>query len=165
MRLLFRVSPVVFVLGLALGWPAVRAELPEGKEQIWEGTLKLRPGVELRLVIRLKEQGVGDPVAVLESPDEGLKGLKLSSVRLDKSRLTFELKVTGAKYDGKLNAAGTEAVGEWTQRGAKLPLTFTKKDRPNARAEDRGQGTDLGREAADRRGDRVSVQISPPGEN
>ena len=66
----------------------------------------------------------------LDSPDEGFKGLKLSSVMIDKSRFAFELKVSGAKYEGKLNAAGTEAVGTWTQRGASLPLTFVKKDKP-----------------------------------
>jgi uncharacterized protein len=76
------------------------------------------------------EQHGGEPVAMLDSPDEGLAGLKLSSVKLDKSRLAFELKVTDAKYEGKLNAAGTEATGEWAQRGAMLPLTFTKQDTP-----------------------------------
>ena len=48
---------------------------------------------------------------------------------IDKSRLAFELKVTDAKYDGKVNAAGTEATGTWTQRGASLPLAFVKKDK------------------------------------
>jgi pimeloyl-ACP methyl ester carboxylesterase len=50
-------------------------------------------------------------------------------VVLDASRLAFELKVTDAKFDGKMNAAKTEAKGNWTQRGATLPLTFVKKDK------------------------------------
>ena len=38
-------------------------------------------------------------------------------------------KITKAKYEGKVNAAGTEATGTWSQRGASLPLTFVKKDK------------------------------------
>ena len=118
------------VLGLALPWPAARADDSASKEQIWEGTLSVRPGVDLRLIVRVTNQGAGDLAAVMDSPDEGLKGLKLTSVTVDKSRLAFDLKVSGARYDGKLNAAGTQATGQWSQRSANLPLTFTKKDKP-----------------------------------
>src|SRR5262249_5200671 len=64
-----------------------------------------------------------------DSPDEGLSGLKLSSLVLDASRLAFELKLTDAKFEGKMNAAKNEATGTWTQRGASLPLTFVKTDK------------------------------------
>ena len=101
----------------------------KGQEQIWEGTLKVRPGVELRLVIHAQVKDGVEPVATMDSPDEELRGLKLSSVVIDRSRLAFELKVSNATYDGKLNAAGTEATGTWTQRGASLPLNFVKKDK------------------------------------
>ena len=106
------------------------ADEARSKERIWEGTLKVRPGVELRLIVRVTNQGGGELAAVMESPDEGLKGLILSSVTIDKSRFAFELKATQAKYEGKLNAAGTEATGEWIQRGVKLPLSFFRKEKP-----------------------------------
>ena len=121
---------VASVIGLAMAWPVGRSDDSKSKDQFWEGLLKVRPGVELRLIVRLTDQGGGEPAAVMESPDEGLKGLKLSSVTLDKSRFSFELKVSGAKYEGTLNAAGSESTGEWTQRGMKLPLNFSKKDKP-----------------------------------
>jgi uncharacterized protein len=121
---------VASVIGLAMAWPVGRSDDSKSKDQFWEGLLKVRPGVELRLIVRLTDQGGGEAAAVMESPDEGLKGLKLSSVTLDKSRFSFELKVSGAKYEGTLNAAGSESTGEWTQRGMKLPLTFSKKDKP-----------------------------------
>lgn len=101
----------------------------KGKEQIWEGTLKTKLGVELRLIIHAQAVSGAQPVATLDSPDEGFSGLKLSSVVIDQSRLAFELMVSNAKYEGKLNAAGTEAVGNWTQRGESLPLSFIKKDK------------------------------------
>jgi uncharacterized protein len=125
-----RVLTTAALIGLALGWPVARAEDSETQEQYWEGVLKVQPGVEPRLIIRVTGQSGGELSATMESPDEGHMGLKLSSVTLDKSRYAFELKVSGAKYEGKLNAAGTEATGEWMQRGAKLPLSFSKKDKP-----------------------------------
>jgi pimeloyl-ACP methyl ester carboxylesterase len=107
-----------------------RAQQPALSGQIWEGKLKVRPGVEVQLIVRATPRADGSFDAELDSPDEGLKGLKLSAVTLDKSRIGFELEVSAAKYDGRLNAEGTEATGTWSQRGASLPLTFSKKDKP-----------------------------------
>ena len=131
MRALQWMSVVVAIAGLALSGQPVRADdsQTKGKEQIWEGTLKVAPGIELRLVIHATVRDGAEPLGTLDSPDESLRGLKLSSVVIDRSRLAFELKVTQATYDGKLNAAGTEATGTWTQRGASLPLSFVKKDK------------------------------------
>ncbi len=129
MRLLSRTPCAAIVMGLLLVAPAGRAAEPNGKESVWEGMLKVRPGVELHLLVHLASADGVNPTGTLDSPDEGFKELKLSSITLDKSRLAFELKVSGAKYDGKLNAGGTEAVGSWTQRGTSTPLTLIKKDR------------------------------------
>ncbi len=102
----------------------------KGKEQFWEGTLKVSPAVELRLLIHATESEKGEITATLDSPDEGFEGLKLSSVAIDPSRFVFELKVSAAKFEGKMNAGATEATGTWTQRGVALPLAFVKKDGP-----------------------------------
>ena len=122
---------VAVVASLILASPAARADdpKPKAKEQVWEGTLKVRPGITLRLVVHVSVSDGGPAVATLDSPDEGFKGLKLSSVVIDPSRLAFELKVTNAKFEGKLNAAKTEAAGTWSQSGVSLPLTFVKKDK------------------------------------
>ncbi len=103
-----------------------------GKEQIWEGKLPVKAGIQFRLVVRLAKTDTGEILGKLDSPDEGHKGLALSSIVLDESKLAFELKVSAAKYEGKLNAAKTEAAGTWTQRGAKIPLAFKKTDRVTA---------------------------------
>jgi uncharacterized protein len=102
-----------------------------GKEEIWEGKLPIGAGLEYRFVLRLAKTESGEVLGKLDSLDEGFKGLKLSSVTLDKARLAFELKVSAAKYDGKLNTDGTEAVGRWSQQGTSIPLTFKKTDKPS----------------------------------
>ncbi len=96
MRLLSRVPCAAIVMGLLLGAPAGRAAEPSGKESVWEGTLKIRPGSNCTGGSSDEGDG-GNPTGTLDSPDEGFKGLKLSSITLDKSRLAFELKVSGAR--------------------------------------------------------------------
>jgi uncharacterized protein len=131
MRALWLIRVAAVSLAVVMSGSLLWAEdtQPKGKEQLWEGKLTLRPGFEVRLVVRASVDEGAAPVATLDSPDENLSGLKLSSVVLDASRLAFELKVSDAKFDGEMNAAKTEAKGTWTQRGATLPLTFVKKDK------------------------------------
>jgi uncharacterized protein len=100
--------------------------------QHWEGILKVRPGTELRLVVNIKTDERGAMVATLDSPDEGIEGLKLDPFSLSprEKRLSFDLKATAARYKGTLNAEATEATGTWSQRGVQLPLTFKRTKTP-----------------------------------
>jgi uncharacterized protein len=100
------------------------------KEQHWEGILKVREGIKLRFVLNVKADDRGATVATLDSPDEGLEALKLDPFSLSEDRLAFDLKLTAAKYEGKLNAEGIEAVGTFSQRGVQLLLMFRKTDKP-----------------------------------
>ncbi len=102
----------------------------EGKELVWEGKLSLHAGLSYRFVVFVGKTDAGTWVGRLDSPDEGFKGLKLDPLTLDKENFTFELKISAAKYEGKLNAEGTEITGTWSQRGVRLPLNFKKVDKP-----------------------------------
>ena len=84
------------------------------------------------MVLHVRGDGQDATVATLDSPDEGQGGFKLDPFSLSPGghRLAFELKSLGAKYEGKLNGEGTEAVGTWSQRGAQLPLTFHQTKTP-----------------------------------
>ena len=65
----------------------------------------------------------------MDSPDQGVAGLKVDTVSLGKETFSFELKLIKGEFSGKLNPAGTEAAGTWTQLGTKLPLTLKKTDK------------------------------------
>ena len=82
------------------------------------------------MVIHVQGEPGGPMTATLDSPDEGLEALKLDPFVLDKEHLAFDLKLSAAKYEGKLNAEGTEAAGTWKQRGVSLPLTFRRTESP-----------------------------------
>jgi len=138
------VAVIGVILGSAVGLRAGRADDAKSatkanptsdaanKAQHWEGSLKVRPGIELRVVLHVRGDDQGATVATLDSPDQGQGGFKLDPFSLSPAehRLAFELKSKGAKYEGKLNGEGTEAVGTWSQGGAQLPLTFRQTKTP-----------------------------------
>ena len=83
------------------------------------------------MVLHVRGDDQGATVATLDSPDQGQGGFKLDPFSLSPAehRLAFELKSKGAKYEGKLNGEGTEAVGTWTQASNSFPLTLKKTDK------------------------------------
>jgi len=104
-----------------------KPETPKGMAGYWLGMLKAGP-LSLRLLIDLK--GSDDKLsATLDSPDEGLQNLALSAVKVEGSKFSFTLKVSGAAYEGKLNEARTEIAGQWKQRGQETPLSFKRLDK------------------------------------
>ena len=98
-------------------------------EQVWEGKLSVGAGLSLRIVVHVGKTAEGKLTAKMDSPDQGAKGLKVDTITLDKTTLSFEMKALMGRYEGKLNADGTEAAGTWTQAGNSLPLTLKKTDK------------------------------------
>lgn len=106
-----------------------------GLEGIWEGTLNAGPNT-LRLVFRITKTPEGGLSALLDSPDQGARGLPVDSVSLESGNVRFDMKRFAATYEAKVNADFTELSGTWKQGGAELPLVMkrvlgeTKPNRP-----------------------------------
>jgi pimeloyl-ACP methyl ester carboxylesterase len=77
--------------------------------------------------------GAGGLKATFDSPDQGAKGLKVDTVTVKPESLTFTMKALAVEFTGTRSGDGNEAVGQWTQGGASLPLTLRKVDRPSER--------------------------------
>ncbi len=135
-----RLVTAAMMIGVALAG-AVRANDPKTRaatkpgtetaaaEQVWEGKLSVGAGLSLRIVVHVGKTAEGKLTAKMDSPDQGARGLKVDTIALDKTTLAFEMKALLGKYEGKLNAEGTEAAGTWTQAGNSLPLTLKKADK------------------------------------
>lgn len=100
--------------------------VPAGTEQAaWNGTIEIG-GAKLRLVLRVRTGENGKLSAVVDSPDQGATDLPVETLTIEGGVLRFEMRLIGASYEGKLDAAGSVATGEWKQAGRTFPLVFTK---------------------------------------
>ncbi len=90
----------------------------------WVAEFPVPGGGKLALVMRYEVDVAGELLALLDSPDQGARGLPLTDVMLDGDKLSWrqtqaQVVYTATLQDGKF-------VGTWTQLGAPTPLTFTK---------------------------------------
>ena len=109
---------------------------PTAAVEYWEGTLKVVPGVEMRLVVNVKTDDKGAKVATLDSPDEGLEGMKLGPFSVDDKGMAFDLKVTSAKYEGKFNADGTEIVWDLVTARTETAAELQENENADSRPQD-----------------------------
>src|SRR5579863_5303744 len=97
---------------------------PSDIDGAWLGTLDAG-AVKLRIVFHFfnTEDGL---MAVLDSPDQNVKGMPATSVSRNGLSLTVELKPIGGKFEGKISSDLASMDGTWTQGGASLPLTLKR---------------------------------------
>jgi pimeloyl-ACP methyl ester carboxylesterase len=104
---------------------------PDELKGLWEGKLKLGGGIELRMVLRVEpaKAAPGRLAPFLDSPDQGSKGIPVTAIGLDASKVSFEVKPLGVAFSGTLNEAGDAISGTFEQGGAKLPLDLKKTEK------------------------------------
>ncbi len=98
----------------------------------WEGTLDAM-GTKLRMGVAVTVEPNGRLNATMDSPDQGAFGMPLGDVTFADRVLRFTLAAAKGRFEGRLNDAGTEIAGTWTQ-GMSLPLVLKKVEklsRPN----------------------------------
>jgi hypothetical protein len=88
----------------------------------WDGTLSASDGRQLRLRVRLAN-GPDTAIGTLASPGQGTPDLPLNGIVQQGDKISFELKA-GGRYSGQLKDG--RVVGEWSQDGQALPLTFQR---------------------------------------
>jgi len=91
----------------------------------WEGTLKAG-NAELRLALKIAEPAAGTFHAQMDSVDQGVKNLPVTSLTYNKPAVRFEMTAINGVFAGSLNDRDDQMTGTWTQRGAKFPLTFQR---------------------------------------
>lgn len=96
----------------------------------WVGSLDV--GVKLRLVFNISADSASSLKATMDSPDQGAKGINVSSVIFKGDSLHIELKPINGRYDG-LVVNDTTVTGNWSQGPAKAALTLIKTDKIIAR--------------------------------
>jgi murein DD-endopeptidase len=91
----------------------------------WKGELG-EGAAKLHLVLTINKTVSGELSGELNSVDQGAT-LPMDNVSFKADVFRFEVKAVGGVYEGKLNSAGTEIAGTWTQSGVPAqPLRFAR---------------------------------------
>ncbi len=93
-------------------------------EGTWKGALAVS-GIELRLVVHLKQKANGTLTGTMDSPDQNATGIQITKGQLKGNAVLLEVSSIRGVFEGKLSADGKKVVGTWTQ-GAALPLTLAR---------------------------------------
>jgi len=91
----------------------------------WSGELEL-PSQKLELIFKISVDSTGELVTKMDVPMQGAKDLPVTKTELKGDSLKIAVGMIMGEYMGKIVDDST-LTGTWSQRGAKLPLTLTKK--------------------------------------
>ena len=90
----------------------------------WNGKLNVQ-GTQLRLVFNITQSDKGYSSS-MDSPDQGAKGISVTSTIYENSILKFEISNAGIQYEGLLDKENI-FVGTLKQAGQSFPLDLTKE--------------------------------------
>ena len=92
----------------------------------WDGKITSKDGA-FRVTVHIWLDNNGKLTGTADSVDEDANEIPVDSITLDKSNLHFEVASIAGAYDGKLDEQESRIEGTWTQHGASVPLTLTRK--------------------------------------
>ncbi|HEX3678085.1 MAG TPA: hypothetical protein VHU90_00035, partial [Galbitalea sp.] len=97
---------------------------PSDIDGAWQGGIETPQGT-LRAVFRIvnTEDGL---TATLDVPDQGAKGIPVTSVTRSGSSIKMELKGLGGGFVGKISTDLSTIDGTWTQGGNSAPLVLKR---------------------------------------
>jgi hypothetical protein len=101
-----------------------KAAKPSDIDGAWTGTLDTR-AQKLRVVFHIAntEDGL---MATMDSPDQNVTRIPVTTVTRTGSSLKLELKGIGGVFEGKISSDLATIEGTWSQPGGTLPLTLKR---------------------------------------
>jgi len=86
----------------------------------WQGSLKIQ-GMALRINFHISNVD-GSLKATMDSPDQGVNGIPVGKITIEKDHVIMEVPVTQGKYTGTINKVKNLITGTWSQGGRDLEL-------------------------------------------
>lgn len=90
----------------------------------WNGLLSVQ-GTELSLIFHISETD-GKYSALMDSPDQGVKGIPMTNVTFQNNELSISYLEAGIEYNGRLES-DKNISGTFKQGGMSFPLILTRK--------------------------------------
>jgi len=90
----------------------------------WNGLLKVQ-GIQLRVVFNISKAGTGFS-STMDSPDQGAKGIPVTSTSFESSVLKLAVANLGVEYEGTLTKNNT-ITGTFRQSGQSFPMDLSRE--------------------------------------
>lgn len=90
----------------------------------WNGALNVQ-GTQLRVIIHVTKSA-GQYEATLDSPDQNVSGIKVTTANLSYPNVKFEISNMNVIYEGIMSDKGI--TGKWSQSGTGLFLFLSKAE-------------------------------------
>ena len=110
-------------LSLALAM-LVACSMAQDVAGTWNGMLKVS-GMQIRLIFHVTKTDNGYQ-ATMDSPDQGAKGIPMTSATFENNELKLEMSAAKISYSGKLVSADS-IEGTFSQAGMPIKLNLTQK--------------------------------------
>jgi len=91
----------------------------------WNGLLKVQ-GMQLRVVFNITKTETGYS-ATMDSPDQGAKGIPVTTTRFENSNLKIEMNAPKIEYEGVLGNDGV-VTGNFKQSGMAFPMNLSRQE-------------------------------------
>jgi uncharacterized protein len=91
----------------------------------WNGLLKVQ-GMQLRVVFNITKTETGYS-ATMDSPDQGAKGIPVTTTRFENSNLKIEMNAPKIEYEGVLGNDGV-VTGNFKQSGMTFPMNLSRQE-------------------------------------
>lgn len=91
----------------------------------WYGDLAFS-GIRLRIVFRITRDETGALRAVMDSPDQGARGIPIAGVAFDGDSLRIDASNVGGSYLGAAIPDSAVIDGAWRQSGLEIPLRLRR---------------------------------------
>lgn len=124
---------VLFSLAAALAWGQAEKKIVNDIVGTWQGVLEVQ-GKKIRLSFTVTQNAAGALTALMDSPDQGAKGIPCSDVSWENKTVRIELKSAGLTYSGELQENENSIVGTLTQFGQTSPLALQRAKEGEATA-------------------------------
>lgn len=130
---LISAARLLLLLQLALAAPLVAADAQSDPAGHWEGAITL-PTTALAVRVDLERDAAQAWQGTIDIPAQGLRGFKLSPVRVSGSAVSFAMPgIPGnPAFAGRLAADGRTLAGDFTQGGQRFRFKLERKAKPEA---------------------------------
>ena len=123
---MFTFIRMLFAAGrLLLGAAWLLAQVAVNFAGHWEGAVAA-PTMEVKIELDLARNDNGEMAGTFGSPTQRVKGLPFSTIGIDGTGITLELKASsGGTFRGTLSGDGKSIAGDFTSRDGQYSLPFT----------------------------------------